>query len=270
MGYFTLIEWAHHTANPWHGCTKVHEGCFNCYACSESKRYGRDIWGDDKFRHVVASFFENLKKFQKEAEKDGVIRNVFCGSMMDIFEKPMPVVKFDGAPFTNLNGIEKDNYTTGDIRTYFFETIVPQCPNLMFLLLTKRSSNINKYIPESWKLNPPANVMYGTSPANQSTFDSLVPHLKKVNGKRFLSIEPLLDKITDIDLTGIDWVIVGGESGRKSRPMQEEWVLHIKDECQRQGVPFFFKQWGGFNKKKNGRLLQGIEYNEMPQFELLK
>lgn len=186
--------------------------------------------------------------------------------MMDIFEKPMPVVSFDGSPFHWIKKPQCEFYTTNDLRFFFFDKIVNECPNLMFLLLTKRPSNINKYIPESWKGNPPSNVMFGTSPANQETYDSLVPHLRKVNGKSFLSVEPLLGAIDNLNLEGIDWVIVGGESGPGARPMEEEWVLNIKDQCQKQGVPFFFKQWGGVKKKLTGRLLQGEEYSEIPKF----
>ena len=264
MAQNSKIEWTDHTANLWHGCTKVHEGCDNCYACSLSKRYGREIWGNDKPRNAVDSVWKDLIKFQKDALKDNVKRMVFVGSMMDIFEKPMPIVKFNGLPFNVFNGIERGDFTTDDLRQYFFNNIVSDCPNLIFLLLTKRPSNINKYIPESWKLNPPSNVMFGTSPVNQSTFNTLVPQLNQVNGKRFLSIEPLLGKIENIDLTGIDWVIVGGESGPKSRPIEENWVLHIRDYCQSQNIPFFFKQWGGVHKKKTGKLLEGKNYEEFP------
>jgi protein gp37 len=264
MAENSKIEWTDHTANLWHGCTPVHEGCDNCYACSISKRYGREIWGNDKPRYAVESFWKDIEKFQKDALKDNVKRMVFVGSMMDIFEKPMPIVKFNGLPYNVFNGIERGDFTTDDLRQYFFNNIVSDCPNLIFLLLTKRPSNINKYIPESWKLNPPSNVIFGTSPVNQATFNTLVPQLNQVNGKRFLSIEPLLEKIENLNLSGIDWVIVGGESGPKSRPIEENWVLEIRDYCQSQNIPFFFKQWGGVHKKKTGKLLDGKYYEEFP------
>ena len=114
---------------------------------------------------------------------------------MDIFEKPKGIFNAKGKSL--IEG-EDEFWNTGQLRDKFFNEIVPNCPNLMFLLLTKRPSNINKYIPESWKENPPKNVMFGTSVVNQSTADDLIPMLYKVNGQRFLSIEPQLD---EIDLT---------------------------------------------------------------------
>lgn len=147
---------------------------------------------------------------------------------------------------------ESEFWNTGQLRDKFFNEIVPNCPNIMFLLLTKRPSNINKYIPKSWKENPPSNVMFGTSVVNQKTADELIPQLYKVNGKRFLSIEPQLDLI---DLTvnmkdselklieTVDWIINGGESGGKNRrPFDTDWGRVIRDDCKKYGVPFFFKQ----------------------------
>lgn len=232
MAQNSKIEWTHHTANLWHGCTKVHEGCDNCYAETLAKRWGNDIWGNDKPRKEIKSVWNELLKMQKLAKQAGEIHRVFVGSMMDIFEKPMM-----------LQSERVYKLNTGEIREKFFEQISNGLyPNLMFLLLTKRPSNINKYIPESWKQTPPENVMFGTSPVNQQTFDTLVRHLQEVNGKRFLSVEPQLDKITLSNLTGIDWIIQGGESGHHKRPFNLEWARSMRDECQALGVPYFFKQ----------------------------
>lgn len=232
MAQNSKIEWTHHTANLWHGCTKVHEGCDNCYAETLAKRWGNDIWGNDKPRKEIKSVWNDLLKYQKLAEKANEVHRVFVGSMMDIFEKPMM-----------LQGERVYKLNTGEIREKFFEQITNGLyPNLMFLLLTKRPSNINKYIPESWKQTPPENVMFGTSPVNQQTFDTLVRHLQEVNGKRFLSVEPQLDKITLGNLVGIDWIIQGGESGHHKRPFNLEWARSMRDECQALGVPYFFKQ----------------------------
>ncbi len=160
---------------------------------------------------------------------------VFVGSMMDIFEKPMPLVNSKGEPMKE---------STGDLRNRFFAEIIPNCQNLTFLLLTKRPSNINKYIPSVWKAIPPNNVMFGTSPVNRQTFDTLVPQLKKVNGRRFLSIEPQLSLIMPdrSDLAGIDWVIQGGESGPHKRPFKIGWAIELRDICANYNVPYFFKQ----------------------------
>lgn len=259
------IEWTDHTANLWIGCTEVHEGCDNCYARVLNNRWGHKNWGNEAPRRAVKKVWNDIKKWQKEAAAAGRIDRVFVGSMMDIFEKDMPLAQ-------SLDwGLVKFE-TTGQLRLYFFGVVVPQCKNLQFLLLTKRPSNINKMIPDSWKTNPPANVMFGTSVVNQATADRLVPQLLKVNGYRFLSCEPLLgpikldhmdvDKAGDEDwcfinsLTGrqtdmgrpcpdvpkIHWVIVGGESGHKRRPFSTEWAYWLHSQCLSANVPFFMKQ----------------------------
>lgn len=236
MAQNSKIEWTHHTANLWHGCTKVHEGCDNCYAETLAKRWGNDIWGNDKPRKEVKSVWRELDKMQLNAKKANEMHRVFVGSMMDIFEKPMPLI--------DSNGIEIVNINTGMIRETLFKRIDEnRYPNLMFLLLTKRPSNINKYIPESWKEIPPENVMFGTSPVNQSTFDLLTKQILQVNGKRFLSIEPQLGDIwMGNDLTGIDWIIQGGESGHNKRAFNLEWADNMRVQCLHLGIPYFFKQ----------------------------
>lgn len=234
MAQNSKIEWTNHTLNLWHGCTKVHEGCDNCYAEALAKRWGNDVWGNDKPRKEISSAFRELAKMQEAAKKANEIHRVFVGSMMDIFEKPMMLVDSKGVEL--MQG-------TGELRFKFFRAIEGgNYPNLMFLLLTKRPSNINKYIPESWKETPPANVMFGTSPVNQQTFETLVRQLQEVKGKRFLSIEPQLDKIILGELKGIDWIIEGGESGHHKRPFNLEWARSMRDECKALGVPYFFKQ----------------------------
>jgi len=232
MAQNSKIEWTHHTANLWHGCTKVHEGCDNCYAETLAKRWGNDIWGNDKPRKEIKSVWNDLLKYQKLAEKANEVHRVFVGSMMDIFEKPMSII-----------GAAIPEYTTGVLRDRFFDQINEGWyPNLVFLLLTKRPSNINKMIPEQWKTNPPQNVMFGTSPVNQQTFDTLTRYLLEVNGLRFLSVEPQLDKIELNDLKGIDWIIQGGESGHHKRPFNLEWARKMKAECSILNIPYFFKQ----------------------------
>ena len=245
MAQNSKIEWTKHTANLWHGCTRVHEGCDNCYANTISKRWGNDIWGNDKPRKEIKSFWNDLVKYQKLAEEVGEFHSVFVGSMMDIFEKPMPLIDSKGKAL---------DHRTDDLRQHFFEKI-ETTPNLNFLFLTKRPSNINKYIPEHWKHHPPDNVMFGTSPVNQQTCDTLIPQLLKVNGKRFLSVEPQLERV-DIgkylnktvhlpgcdNEGGIDWVIQGGESGPHKRPFDIDWAYDLRMQCKTAGVPYFFKQ----------------------------
>ncbi len=184
----------------------------------------------------MKSVWGNFVKYQKLAKEAGEIHRVFVGSMMDIFEKPMPLIDSKG---------NKLLYMSDWLRSKFFNEVVPASPNLMFLLLTKRPSNINKYIPESWKTNPPENVMFGTSPVNQETVDKLIPQLLKVNGKKFLSIEPQLDSINIQGFLfegGISWVIQGGESGHHKRPFDLDWAYYMKHQCEQTNVPYFFKQ----------------------------
>lgn len=271
MGENSKIEWTKHTANLWQGCTKVHAGCDHCYAETLSKRWGNDVWGPDKPRMAGKGVWDNLRRFQKEAAAAGEIHRVFVGSMMDIFEKPMPIIDHLGNPGIYAN--DGAPFCTDVLRDRFFDEVVPASPNLMFLLLTKRPSNINKMIPKAWKDNPPQNVMFGCSPVDQKTADKLIPQLLKVNGFKFLSIEPQLGPIslTNIDaekggdkdwifincLTGaqddmgrpcppigrtIDWVIQGGESGHHRRPFDLQWARDIREQCKKTNTAYFFKQ----------------------------
>lgn len=241
MAQNSKIEWTTHTANLWHGCTKVHEGCDHCYAETLAKRWGNDIWGNDKPRKEIKSVWNDLAKYQKLAKEAGETHRVFVGSMMDIFEKPMPVITSKGDRLVFAS--DGTDATTGDLRDALFDAIDKEMyPNLMFLLLTKRPSNINKYIPESWKENPPANVMFGTSPVNEETFDKLVGQLMQVNGKKFLSIEPQLDRVSLPVSFKIDWIIQGGESGHHKRPFKLEWATTLRNECAALNIPYFFKQ----------------------------
>lgn len=233
-----------YTGNLWHGCTKVHAGCDNCYAEALTNRYGGvQVWGRNAPRKATKSVWSDFLKWNAEAHAAGETRKVFVGSMMDIFEKDMPLVSWHGVPA--IDSSDGSQIGTDALRQRFFNEIVPGCQNLIFLLLTKRPGNINKMIPEGWKESPPANVMFGTSPVDSETFARLVPQLKKVNGRRFLSIEPQLGHIlpTAEDLAGIDWVIQGGESGPNRRPFSTDWARDLKYICLNLGIPYFFKQW---------------------------
>lgn len=226
------IEWTDHTVNLWWGCTKVHDGCDNCYAETLSHRFGDNVWGNDVPRKAIKSAFKDLKKYQREGEREGKVFKIFVGSMMDIFEKPMPLSNRD--------------FDTGHLRSLLFGQILRgEYPNLMFLFLTKRPSNINRYIPSEWRKNPPSNVMFGTSPVDQKTADTLIPQLLKVEGKRFLSVEPQLDEINLFKylMDGeINWVIQGGESGANRRPFNIDWAKSIRKDCKETQTPYFFKQ----------------------------
>jgi protein gp37 len=234
MAYNSNIEWTHHTANLWWGCTEVHQGCDNCYARVWANRYGVK-WGNDANRKAIKGTWGNLLGMQAKAAAKNEIHRVFVGSMMDIFENDKKAVDGDGV-FVAY---------TSELRRKFFEQVIPACPNLLFLLLTKRPSNINKYIPDWWEKEQPYNVMYGASVVDEKSALDVKRHLDKVEGRKFLSIEPQLEFIDfSINglLDGIDWLIQGGESGAGKRPFDLEWARHAKRVCIRSGVPYFFKQ----------------------------
>jgi protein gp37 len=237
MSINSKIEWTNHTANLWWGCTEVHEGCKNCYACSIANRWGHHVWGNNAGRRIIRSVWDDLKKYQRLAQEAGEVHRVFVGSMMDIFEKSMSLVDSEGNPIEG---------NTGNLRDQLFTNVSDGLyPNLLFLLLTKRPSNINRFIPEAWKACPPVNVMFGTSPVNQETANKLVEQLVQVNGKRFLSVEP---QLADLSLmrwlqnNQIDWVIQGGESGNSRRPFDTDWANKLRAECDIASAPYFFKQ----------------------------
>lgn len=264
MGKNSKIEWTEHTNNLWEGCTNVHRGCDNCYAEVRANRYGNDLWGNDRPRRYNKAGWSKLKGWQYAAEARGEMHRVFVGSLMDIFEKPMPVVDNNGKPMIHIWDAHVDErpMKTKDLRDDFFNRVVPSCPNLMFLLLTKRPSNINKMVPKSWLNEQPSNVMYGASVVDQQSAKDVARAFAKVNGNKFLSIEPLLEGISmepfmshrynqqdrtepPIDEWDMDvqWVIVGGESGPNRRPFDPEWARSIKHDCDATGTPFFMKQW---------------------------
>lgn len=238
MAEITEISWCDHTANLWWGCQKVHAGCDHCYAEAWAQRWGNDIWGPRAPRRAIKAVWSDLAHFQREAAKAQTVRRVFVGSMMDIFEKPYRVVDAKGLPMLG---------NTGMLRERLFRDVIPASANLDFLLLTKRPSLILPAIPEDWKTTPRPNVLYGASVVNQPTVEQLVPELLRVPGRHFLSMEPLLgpvDLTPYLQTNQIHWVIVGGESGPGARPMNPEWALALKEQCERAGVPFHFKQTG--------------------------
>lgn len=166
---------------------------------------------------------------------------VFVNSMSDLFHEKVPI-EFIQKVFRVMN----DN------------------PQHVFQILTKRADILRYYDSEGW-LNWSHNIWMGVSVEDSRVIDR-IDFLRETSARvKFLSCEPLIGPLDNLNLNGIDWVIVGGESGRKPRPMQEGWVTNIKNQCQEQGTAFFFKQWGGTNKKKAGRLLDGQVWNEMPE-----
>jgi protein gp37 len=241
VGTSTAIEWTRHTFNPWWGCTKVSAGCTNCYAEALARRWGFDVWGRRKRRTFGEAHWREPLAWNAEAEAEGAPRRVFCASMADVFDEDAP-------PDEQLR----------------LWKLIEATPWLAWQILTKRPHRILDVVPREWKTDPPANVWWGTSVEGPAVLER-VRALARVRGPvRFLSIEPLLEPISRLPLDRIDWVIVGGESGARPRPMQEAWVVAIRDRCRSAGVPFFFKQWGGRFNKQNGRALEGREWNELP------
>lgn len=250
MAFDSKIEWTHHTANLWWGCTNVHAGCDNCYAEVWANRYGVK-WGNDAPRREVKGVWGNLLGMQEKAAAQGETHRVFVGSMMDIFEKPMPVINTAG---------EAMPYKTDSLRDRFFREIIPNSPNLLFLLLTKRPSNINKYIPESWLYDPPKNVMFGTSVVDPKTARDFHEKILKVNGKRFFSVEPQIEFIDFSNglLDGIDWLIQGGESGARKRPFNTDWARHTRDVCNGSTTAYFFKQVDKIQEVPNDLMIRNF------------
>jgi len=228
------IEWTECTWNPTSGCTKISSGCENCYAERMAKRL--QAMGSKKYKNgfQLSLHDENLKAPYSWRKP----RYVFVDSMSDLFHKEIPLA-FIKQVFTVMN----DN------------------PKHTFQILTKRSDVLLQYHKQlTWT----DNIWMGVSVENQECIQR-VRDLRKVKAAvRFISFEPLLGKITRIPLAHINWVIVGGESGPRSRPMDEEWVKRIRDKCISKNIPFFFKQWGGVNKKKTGRTLEEALWDQMP------
>ncbi len=235
MSASSTIEWTDSTWNPVHGCSKVSEGCRHCYAQTFSERF-RGVPGHP-FEHgfdlrLLPDKLEVPLRWRKP-------RMVFVNSMSDLFHERVPT-EFIQRVFATM---EAANWHT-------------------FQVLTKRSQRLCDLGPS---LPWPRNVWAGVSVEDASCFER-IRHLAEVPAHvRFLSLEPLLGPAPNLPLDGMQWVIVGGESGSKARPMDAAWVRDIRDQCQPAGVPFFFKQWGGRNKKRAGRELDGQTWDAVPQ-----
>lgn len=233
MAENSKIEWTDHTVNLWWGCSKVHTGCKNCYAEKLSERFGDNVWGEKMSRKRIKSWYKDLNLYQKQSKEKGVASKIFCGSMMDIFEDSKRLINPKGS-----------YHFTEDLRDELFHLIdIGEYNNLIFLFLTKRPEKIGEWIPEAWHNKSPKNVWFGASISDQSTATSVIHELNYMeNHNTFVSIEPQVDDIEYINLTNIDWVIQGGESGNNKRPFNIDWAYRMKQICKEQHTPFFFKQ----------------------------
>lgn len=231
----STIEWTESTWNPVTGCTKISPGCKNCYA----ERMANRLQAMNQVNYANGfelTLQEHMLERPLQWKKSQFI---FVNSMSDLFHEDVP-----------LEYIQRifDVMRRADWHT--------------FQVLTKRSKQL---FDLSKEINWPDNVWMGVSVENQK-YTYRIDHLRQTAAKtKFLSLEPLIGQLPNLNLKNIDWVIVGGESGPKARPMKKEWVIEIRDQCLQANIPFFFKQWGGINKKKTGRLLQGRTWDQLPK-----
>ncbi|NUM53974.1 MAG: phage Gp37/Gp68 family protein [Candidatus Hydrogenedentes bacterium] len=234
MAQGSSIEWTEATWNPVTGCTKVSAGCKHCYAERMAKRL--KAMGVPQYQN---GFKLTLQPQALELPlKWRQPKCIFVNSMSDLFHENVPL-EFIQQVFDVMN----------------------QCPHHTFQILTKRPEIAGEYAPR-FKWTP--NIWMGTSVEDERVL-SRIKHLREIPAKvRFLSLEPLIGPLPNLPLRGMHWVIVGGESGPMARPMQAGWVREIRDKCESQNVPFFFKQWGGTQKSRNGRTLDGREWDDMP------
>lgn len=242
MSTSSKIEWTEQTWNPTTGCTKISSGCKNCYAETMAKRL--QAMGAHGYENGFNLSILPERLNQPLKRKKPTI--YFVNSMSDLFHKS---ISFDF--LDQIFGV------------------IEQTPQHSYQILTKRASRMRDYFINR---DVPENAWLGVSVENKKYGLPRIDFLREINAKiRFLSVEPLLENLGIVDLAGIHWVIVGGESGKNARRMEEEWALSVKRQCKFQGVSFFFKQWGAWgadgikrNKKENGRILLGKKWNEYP------
>jgi protein gp37 len=234
MGAQSAIEWTEASWNPVTGCSKISPGCANCYAERMARRLkamGQPSYANG-FRVTMHKHLLDLPLTWRRP------RRVFVNSMSDLFHEDIP---------------------TAFIQSVF--DVMGQANWHQYQILTKRSDRLAELSPLlDWR----PNIWMGVT-VESAEYAYRLDHLRSCGAAvKFVSIEPLLGPIPDLDLREVDWVIVGGESGPKARPMQSEWVVEIRNQCRQARVPFFFKQWGGVRKKLRGRMLEGRTWDEMP------
>jgi protein gp37 len=233
------IEWTDATWNPLRGCTKISPGCKNCYALTFAERF-RGVKGHPyeqgfDLRLVPEKLDEPLKWRQPKM--------IFVNSMSDLFQDEVPVAY-----------IRRVADVMVEAHWHTFQVLTKRAERLHELLFSELRHSAHR-----------GHIWWGVSVENRRHGLPRIELLRNAPASvRFLSIEPLLEDLGEIDLAGIHWVIVGGESGPRARPMKASWVLNLRDQCEAAGVPFFFKQWGGVRKAETGRLLEGKTYDQYP------
>lgn len=280
MAKDSRIEWTHHTFNPWWGCTKVSPGCKHCYAEAWARRVGSNVWGAGAPRRELSdSYWQQPLAWNEEARRRKARTRVFCASMADVFE---------------------DRRDLDEKRKRLWP-LIQATPWLDWLLLTKRPENVLRLAP--WGNHWPDNVWTGTTTENQHWLEKRIDCLLAIPAAvHFISAEPLLGPLdlspwvarARYGVPFVDWVIAGGESGPKARPMNPEWAQSLRDQCREAGIAFLFKQWGNWRpvhlrnvngfvvrtmflsdgnritianmgKKAAGRTLDGTTWDQIPQ-----
>ena len=239
MAQNSEIEWTNATWNPVTGCTKVGPGCDNCYAERFAERW-RGVLGHPYEQGFDLRYWPSRLGQPASWKKP---RMIFVNSMSDLFHKHIDRDYVDEV-FDVMESIDRHVYQ----------------------VLTKRSSLMRSYLQRRYgKRAVPNHIWLGVS-VEDAPHSGRIEHLRQIQSDaRFISFEPLLGSVGSVDLSGIAWAIVGGESGPRSRPMAKEWATELRDRCQAAGVAFFFKQWGGARPKSGGRLLEGQEWNGFPR-----
>jgi Bacteriophage protein gp37 len=234
MAQSSTIEWTESTWNPVTGCSKISPGCKHCYAERMAERL--QAMGQPNYRNGFALTLQpQMLELPLQWKKP---QTIFVNSMSDLFHRDVP--------FTYIQRV--------------FD-VMRRAHWHRFQILTKRASRLAQLDAE---LDWPANVWMGVS-VESTEYVSRIDELRSTRSLvKFLSLEPLLGPLPHLDLRDIDWVIIGGESGPGARPMKPSWVTDIRDQCRQSGVAFFFKQWGGTNKKRAGRTLEGRTWDELP------
>lgn len=240
MAQTSEIEWTDLTWNPTSGCTKISPGCDNCYA----ERFAERWRGIEDHPYEFGFDLKLHPKRLNQPLRRKKPSMFFVNSMSDLFHKEIPTKYIDQV----FDVMEKADWH-------------------IFQILTKRSSILQKYINNRYRNSPsPNHIWLGVSVEGNQQL-SRIKHLRKTNAAvRFLSIEPLLEELITLDVSDIHWVIVGGESGPKARPIEKDWVVNIRNVCTKSDVPFFFKQWGGYRPKSGGREIDGRTWSEMPKY----
>lgn len=242
MSEQTIIAWTDHTFNPWMGCVKVSAGCANCYAERLTHdRMGLRLWGPGSARQVTKTPWQNVCRWNAAAAKAGVRRRVFCASLCDVFEE----------------------HPTADATRPALWDLIRTCTALDWQLLTKRPHRIAEHLPADWGKGGWPHVWLGTSIEDMRVAER-ADHLRRIPAVvRFVSYEPALGPLDDLDLAGIDWVIYGGESGPRHRPEDKAWARVMHQKCARAGVAFFHKQSAGV-RTEMGIELDGKIVREYP------